>query len=289
MTYALRQITSHHKRWAACKRRLISLAWDRSEEFLAARWNVWGILRFLFFFLASVDAKSARWMASANDAPLCFFFLFFVGLESFVKVNVTVKDVNDNKPELAVDEVYLCESDVAGTVITFPHVRPGWLWWPVCVWNNNKRHLCVSQGDNSARNLWIIQKMGAAVSFTWVLITFLQRQIGCNDVCGFFFSSSQVLGILRATDKDEQPASFTFRVDGESSNFSIRDYGSKPVHDFPPFFTVCGSKRCSEVLQPLNCCHATIEAISEAWHFVAESWNYFTLTACFVLPTRHGI
>lgn len=34
-----------------------------------------------------------------------------------MKVNVTVKDINDNKPELAVDEVFLCESDVAGTVI----------------------------------------------------------------------------------------------------------------------------------------------------------------------------
>ncbi|CAG00320.1 unnamed protein product [Tetraodon nigroviridis] len=39
------------------------------------------------------------------------------GLESFVKVNVTVKDINDNKPELVVDEVSVCESDVAGTVI----------------------------------------------------------------------------------------------------------------------------------------------------------------------------
>lgn len=34
-----------------------------------------------------------------------------------MKVNITVKDINDNKPELAVDEVFLCESDVAGTVI----------------------------------------------------------------------------------------------------------------------------------------------------------------------------
>lgn len=40
-----------------------------------------------------------------------------VGLESFVKVNVTVKDINDNKPELLVDEVFLCETDIAGTVI----------------------------------------------------------------------------------------------------------------------------------------------------------------------------
>lgn len=72
------------------------------------------------------------------------------GLESFVKVNVTVKDINDNKPELVVDEVFLCESDIVGTV----------------------------------------------------------------------------LGTLRATDKDDQPASFTFSLAGESSNFSIRDYGN---------------------------------------------------------------
>eukprot|EP00066_Takifugu_rubripes_P012108 XP_011601374.1 PREDICTED: cadherin-5 [Takifugu rubripes] len=39
------------------------------------------------------------------------------GLESFVKVNVTVKDINDNKPELAADDVFLCENDVAGTVL----------------------------------------------------------------------------------------------------------------------------------------------------------------------------
>lgn len=40
-----------------------------------------------------------------------------VGLESFVKVNITVKDINDNKPELVADEVFLCENDMAGTVI----------------------------------------------------------------------------------------------------------------------------------------------------------------------------
>lgn len=38
------------------------------------------------------------------------------GLESFVKVNVTVQDINDNKPELAVDEIFLCENDVTDTV-----------------------------------------------------------------------------------------------------------------------------------------------------------------------------
>lgn len=39
------------------------------------------------------------------------------GLVSFVKVNITVKDINDNKPELVADEIYLCENDVADTVI----------------------------------------------------------------------------------------------------------------------------------------------------------------------------
>lgn len=37
-----------------------------------------------------------------------------------MKVNITVKDVNDNKPELVVDEVFLCENDMAGTVNNNP-------------------------------------------------------------------------------------------------------------------------------------------------------------------------
>ncbi|XP_067466795.1 cadherin-5 [Thunnus thynnus] len=72
------------------------------------------------------------------------------GLESFVKVNIIVQDINDNKPELSVDEIFLCESDNAGTVI----------------------------------------------------------------------------GTLRATDKDDQPASFTFSLANPSSNFSIKDNGN---------------------------------------------------------------
>ncbi|XP_030297998.1 cadherin-5 [Sparus aurata] len=72
------------------------------------------------------------------------------GLESFVKVNITVQDINDNKPELAVDEIFLCENDVTNTVI----------------------------------------------------------------------------GTLRATDKDDQPATFRFSLASESSNFSIRDHGN---------------------------------------------------------------
>uniref|UniRef100_A0A4W6BVG3 Cadherin-5 n=1 Tax=Lates calcarifer TaxID=8187 RepID=A0A4W6BVG3_LATCA len=38
------------------------------------------------------------------------------GLESFVKVNIIVQDTNDNKPELAVDEIFVCENDVTNTV-----------------------------------------------------------------------------------------------------------------------------------------------------------------------------
>ncbi|XP_068184451.1 cadherin-5 [Antennarius striatus] len=72
------------------------------------------------------------------------------GLESFVKVNITVQDINDNKPELVVDDIFLCENDVTNTVI----------------------------------------------------------------------------GTLRATDKDDQPASFSFSLASESSNFSIKDYGN---------------------------------------------------------------
>ncbi|XP_060896268.1 cadherin-5 [Labrus mixtus] len=72
------------------------------------------------------------------------------GLESFVKVNIIVQDVNDNKPELAVDEIFVCEND-----------------------------------------------------FT-----------------------NMVIGTLRATDKDDQPASFSFSLATESSNFTIKDYSN---------------------------------------------------------------
>ncbi|XP_054456421.1 cadherin-5 [Anoplopoma fimbria] len=72
------------------------------------------------------------------------------GLESFVKVNITVQDINDNKPELTVDEIFVCENDLTDTVI----------------------------------------------------------------------------GTLRATDKDDQPASFSFSLASESSNFSIKAHGN---------------------------------------------------------------
>lgn len=72
------------------------------------------------------------------------------GLESSVYVNINVKDINDNPPELVADDIYVCESDNANTVI----------------------------------------------------------------------------GILKAADKDEQQASFTFSMASESSNFTIRDYGN---------------------------------------------------------------
>uniref|UniRef100_A0AAQ4RKK1 Cadherin-5 n=1 Tax=Gasterosteus aculeatus aculeatus TaxID=481459 RepID=A0AAQ4RKK1_GASAC len=69
------------------------------------------------------------------------------GLESSVKVEITVLDINDNKPELIVDDIFVCENDPTGTVI----------------------------------------------------------------------------GTLRAADKDDQPASFSFSV--QSSNFSVRSRG----------------------------------------------------------------
>lgn len=72
------------------------------------------------------------------------------GLESFVKVNIIVQDVNDNQPELVADEVFVCENDAAGTVI----------------------------------------------------------------------------GTLRAADKDDRPASFSFSLASPSSNFTVQDYGN---------------------------------------------------------------
>lgn len=39
------------------------------------------------------------------------------GLHSFVKVKILVQDVNDNAPELVWDDVFVCENDMAGTVI----------------------------------------------------------------------------------------------------------------------------------------------------------------------------
>ncbi|XP_049591872.1 cadherin-5 [Syngnathus scovelli] len=76
------------------------------------------------------------------------------GLESFVKVNIVVEDVNDNEPQLDVDEIFVCENDNANTVI----------------------------------------------------------------------------GTLRATDEDDQPASFTFTLASPSSNFSIRDFGNNSAY-----------------------------------------------------------
>ncbi|XP_053189581.1 cadherin-5 [Scomber japonicus] len=72
------------------------------------------------------------------------------GLESFVKVNIIVEDVNDNPPELIAEDIHLCDSDNTGTVV----------------------------------------------------------------------------GILRAADKDDQPAKFRFSLASESANFSIRDHGN---------------------------------------------------------------
>lgn len=59
-----------------------------------------------------------------------------------------------------------------------------------------------------------------------------------------------MIGTLRATDKDDQSATFSFSLASESSNFSIKDYGSKSLCALsiylPFFFFACCSKRCSE-------------------------------------------
>ncbi|XP_059928524.1 cadherin-5 [Gadus macrocephalus] len=39
------------------------------------------------------------------------------GLHSLVRVNISVQDLNDNAPELVWDDIFVCENDMAGTVI----------------------------------------------------------------------------------------------------------------------------------------------------------------------------
>lgn len=39
-----------------------------------------------------------------------------VGLESFVEVNIKVEDINDNKPELQAEDIFVCENDMSETV-----------------------------------------------------------------------------------------------------------------------------------------------------------------------------
>lgn len=53
---------------------------------------------------------------SLLDVSLIWCFLPFVGLESVVKVNINVQDVNDNEPELRADDIYICENDESNTV-----------------------------------------------------------------------------------------------------------------------------------------------------------------------------
>lgn len=70
----------------------------------------------------------------------------------------------------------------------------------------------------------------------------------------FFPLRPQVIGIVRATDKDEQPASYRFSLASQSSNFSLRDYGSKSNVPSRRFVRACCSKRRSELphLLPRN-------------------------------------
>lgn len=64
----------------------------------------------------------------------------------------------------------------------------------------------------------------------------------------------QVIGIVRATDKDEHLASYRFSLASQSSNFSLRDYGSKSYTPSCRFVRACCSKRRSELphLLPRN-------------------------------------
>lgn len=52
----------------------------------------------------------------------------------------------------------------------------------------------------------------------------------------FIFFFPQVIGNLRASDKDDRPASFTFSLASDNSNFSIKDYGSKSLCVYLPSF-----------------------------------------------------
>lgn len=101
----------------------------------------------------------------------------------------------------------------------------------VCFWCNDKitHFITISR----VSNFWMTKRR-KLLCHSRVLKIHLHK-VSCNSflcVCVF----TQVLGTLRATDKDDRPASFTFSLAGESSNFSIRDYGSKPLHDLPRLY-----------------------------------------------------
>uniref|UniRef100_A0AAV2JPW4 Cadherin domain-containing protein n=1 Tax=Knipowitschia caucasica TaxID=637954 RepID=A0AAV2JPW4_KNICA len=46
-----------------------------------------------------------------------FTFSLEDGLETFVKVDIMVQDINDNKPELVTDDIFVCENDRANSVL----------------------------------------------------------------------------------------------------------------------------------------------------------------------------
>lgn len=71
----------------------------------------------------------------------------------------------------------------------------------------------------------------------------------------FFFFTSQVIGAIRATDKDEQPATYRFSLASQSSNFSLRDYGSK---SYTPAHRFVGARRSKCFFgASRTCCYAT--------------------------------
>lgn len=102
---------------------------------------------------------------------------------------------------------------------------------------------------------------------------------------GFFFFS-QVLGTLRATDKDDQPASFTFSLASETSNFSIRDYGSMSLCNLPLFYRLW----LKEVLRgALASAMLPCNNWNHIWEMVFGSWKlkllYFNSMLCSLSQT----
>ncbi|XP_076016405.1 cadherin-5-like [Genypterus blacodes] len=60
------------------------------------------------FTLRKLEATH-RFQVKAQEEPS--------GLESLVNVTISVQDINHNEPKLDADEIYVCENDMAGTVI----------------------------------------------------------------------------------------------------------------------------------------------------------------------------
>lgn len=166
------------------------------------------------------------------------------------------------------DEIFLCDNDVANTVRNsslYLHLN-----WKFLL----SHQRCVSEAQQSS----------CATSLSICLYT----NICIWNMRDVFLP--QVIGTLRATDKDDQPAYFSFSLANPSSNFSIKDYGSRCFY-LPFLFLACFSKRCSDKSTGLcTCCYATAASPFEEQRFVAESLNYFNFSKhALVLANRRGI